>query len=110
MKTDPTMSDAEYAAMVDPETPLDSGIVRAVRVLHEAGIETVESCEGGPGHSYAEPTVRFRGDGFTGWQALAAAHKAVLPVWALRKTWYVEDGEPVGPLWEIVLRTGRLTT
>jgi hypothetical protein len=30
---------------------LDPGIVRAVRVLVEAGIETFESCEGGPGHA-----------------------------------------------------------
>ena len=28
----------------------------------QAGIETFESCPGGPGHAYAEPTVRFYGD------------------------------------------------
>ena len=41
---------------------LDSGIRDAVRILAEAGVETFESCQGGEGHAYAEPTVRFHGD------------------------------------------------
>ena len=101
------MTDAEYAREVDPESPLDPGIVEAVRVLREAGVETYESCEGGEGHSYPEPTVRFYGGRYAGWQALAAAQIARLPVWALRRFWSVEDGEPVGPHWEIVFREAR---
>jgi hypothetical protein len=41
---------------------LDPGIVDFVRVLQEAGVETTESCQGGEGHTYPEPTVRFNGD------------------------------------------------
>jgi hypothetical protein len=37
---------------------LDDGIKLYVATLRSAGIETFESCEGGPGHCYAEPTVR----------------------------------------------------
>jgi hypothetical protein len=40
---------------------LDPGIGPYVDVLRAAGIETFESCEGGDGHAYAEPTVRFAG-------------------------------------------------
>lgn len=95
--------------MVDPETPLDSGIVEAVRVLREAGIETYESCEGGEGHSSPEPIVRFHGGRYAGWQALGAAQAVRLPVWALRRFWSIEDGEPVGPSWEIVFGTPKFS-
>jgi hypothetical protein len=37
------------------------GIVRAVRILRTAGIPTFESCEGGDGHAFAEPTIKFGG-------------------------------------------------
>jgi hypothetical protein len=40
---------------------LDSGIRDAVLLLRENGIETIESCQGGNGHAYPEPTVRFAG-------------------------------------------------
>jgi hypothetical protein len=43
------------------EPPLDTAIERAVRILREGGIETFESCQGGKGHSYAEPAIRFHG-------------------------------------------------
>jgi hypothetical protein len=43
------------------DPPLDPGIAPAVLVLRDAGVETFESCEGGEGHSYPEPTVRFHG-------------------------------------------------
>ena len=46
------------------ENALDDGIRKAVSVLREYGFETFESCEGGNGHCYAEPTVRFFGDDF----------------------------------------------
>jgi hypothetical protein len=41
--------------------PVDAGIEAIVRVLWSNGVETFESCEGGPGHSFLEPTVRFPG-------------------------------------------------
>ena len=98
------MTDEEYARFVDPESPLDPGIIQAVRVLRDAGVETYESCEGGEGHSYPEPTVCFYGGRYAGWKALAAAQVVCLPVWSLRRSWSIEDGEPVGPYWEIVFR------
>ena len=40
---------------------LDEGIREAVAVLVANGVETFESCEGGPGHAFPEPTIRFEG-------------------------------------------------
>lgn len=36
---------------------LDKGIRFAVKVLHAHGIETGQSCQGGKGHSYNDPTI-----------------------------------------------------
>ena len=88
-------------AGVDFDPPLDPGIRRAVMVLNEAGVETFESCEGGPGHAYPEPTVRFHGDRYSGHAALTVALQAGLSVQELRRTWPVLDGEPTGPYWEM---------
>lgn len=84
-----------------PLETLDPGIAGAVKLLRDAGIETFESCEGGTGHSYREPTVRFNGQRGEGFRALAVAYQHRLPVAALRRTWSIEDNEPVGPYWEI---------
>lgn len=86
---------------------LDEGIRRAVIVLHNHGIETYESCEGGDGHSYAEPTVRFAGGGYEIFRAFAVASMYALPVKAIRRTWTVsrrDAMEPDGPTNEIVFR------
>ena len=85
-------------------TPLDPGIARAVEVLQDAGVETFESCEGGEGHAYLEPTVRFHGERAEGFRALAVAMSCGLPVSELRRIWPVQDGEPTGPWWELTLR------
>jgi len=81
---------------------LDPGIMGAVKLLRDAGIETFECCQGGAGHSYPEPTVRFHGQHGEGFRALAAALQHRLPISALRRIWSIEDGEPVGPYWEMV--------
>lgn len=83
------------------DPPLDPGIKLAVEILYEAGIETYESCEGGPGHSYKEPAIRFHGEFPEGFRALATALQNGLPVSAIRRFWSIENGEPVGPSWEI---------
>lgn len=88
--------------MTDFDPPLDPGIKGVVHALHEAGVETFESCEGGAGHAYAEPTVRFYGARAEGWRALNIALVKGLPVAALRRTWPVQDGEPTGPYWEMI--------
>jgi hypothetical protein len=78
---------------------LDPGIRRIVEILKENGIETFESCEGGPGHAYFEPTVCFYGQQSEGFKALAIALQNGLRVSELRRYYSVEDGEPVGPKW-----------
>lgn len=89
---------------------LDPGIEPFVLALHQAGIETFESCEGGVGHAYAEPTVRFHGDRGEGLRALGIALQHALPVSSLRRVWPVNDGEPTGPWWELVFQSPPATT
>ena len=81
--------------------PLDKGIQHEVEILVEGGIETYESCEGGTGHCYPEPTVRFCGERSEGFKALAIALQNDLKPSALRRIWNIIDGEPVGPDWEM---------
>jgi hypothetical protein len=84
---------------------LDGGIKKAVMLLQAAGVSTFESCEGGEGHAYTEPTVRFHGTPEAGWRAMGICLAYGLPVLALRRVWYVLDtNEPTGPDWEIVFR------
>ena len=84
---------------------LDVGIRRAVVVLHDAGLNTFESCEGGEGHAYTEPTVRFYGAVCEGWTGLGALASYGLPIKRLSRTWVMEDGEPAGPFWEVTFRS-----
>lgn len=81
--------------------PLDPGIREYVETLHGAGIETFESCEGGAGHCFPEPTVRFHGDRNEGFRALAVARQHGFIVTSIRRTWPIVDGEPTGPCWEM---------
>lgn len=96
MKKDPKMDDSEF------EPPLDEGIKQQVLILRSAGIETYASCEGGEGHTYPEPTIRFHGNAWEGFRAFAVAMVHGLNVSALRRMWSIEDGELVGPYWEMV--------
>ena len=81
--------------------PLDKGIKHEVEILVEGGIETYESCQGGAGHCYPEPTVRFCGGRSEGFKALAIALQNELKPSALRRIWQIIDGEPTGPDWEM---------
>lgn len=83
------------------DPPLDEGVRTYVEVLTAAGIETYESCEGGPGHTYPIPTVRFHGGRAEGFRALAVALQHGFPVDSVRRAWPVVDGEPTGPCWEL---------
>jgi hypothetical protein len=84
---------------------LDPGIRKAVEILQASGIETFESCEGGDGHAFTEPTVRFHGTPQAGWHALGICLSHGLSILCLRRVWYVLDSnEPTGPKWEIVFR------
>ena len=81
---------------------MDEGIRPYVQILRDANVETYESCEGGKGHSFPEPTVRFFGERAEGLRALSVALQHALPVRELRRFWSVIDGEATGPDWELV--------
>lgn len=87
-----------------PTTPLDPGIADTVKALQAAGVHTYESCQGGEGHSYADPTVRFYGSPGEGWRALAVCMELGLPVVHIHRSWDMDAGEPSGPYWELVFR------
>jgi len=88
----------------DELTSLDSGIAQAVMILRGGDVETFESCEGGPGHSFPEPAVRFHGGIGEGYRALGIALTNGLPVSELRRAWSFDEGAIVGPYWELVFR------
>lgn len=83
---------------------VDAEIRNAVQILWENGVETFESCQGGKGHSFLEPTVRFHGGRAEGLRALGIAMQNGLAVSELRRYWDVIDGEPHGPNWEMTFR------
>lgn len=89
--------DAEYQG-------LDKGIRFAVRVLHAAGIETCQSCQGGAGHAYDRPTIDLTagGDDSKGFEALAALRDYGLPVTEVAIVWNIQNGHPYEKLWRIV--------
>lgn len=97
-------SAAAVAKSICPGAPLDLGIVHAVKVLRDAGVQTYESCEGGDGHAYPAPTVRFHGGLGEGWRALAACQVHRLPVRDLSRVWDLIDNCPTGPYWQVTFR------
>lgn len=96
--------DAHKLDKFEPLTdmPLDAGIRRYVLALRSGGISTFESCQGGLGHSFPEPTIRFHGSTTEGFKALTVAKEFGLPVLKLRRSYTMEDGWPTGPWWEII--------
>ncbi|MEZ5934518.1 MAG: hypothetical protein R3F54_21770 [Alphaproteobacteria bacterium] len=100
------MDDAELERfMPELDIPLDRGIRRYVLKLRMAGIETFESCEGGEGHAFPEPTIRFYGNSGAGFKAISAGVDFGLPISSLRRVWDMIDGEVSGPWWEMTFRT-----
>ena len=84
---------------------LDRGIEKTVRRFQACGIETCESCEGGEGHAYPEPTIAFYGTSEAGWRAVGICLTYGFPILSLRRVWNIERGnEPTGPHWEITFR------
>ena len=76
-------------------------------MLWDAGVETFESCEGGAGHPFPDPTVRFHGDQAEGFRALAIALQNGLKVSELRRYYTIINGEPTGPHWELTFQRPR---
>ena len=87
------------------EMPLDPGIRDYVLILRAQGVETFESCDGGEGQAFPEPTIRFDGNAWEGFRAFTAAMNYGLPVTALRRSYGLTDGELQGPWWEMTFRT-----
>ncbi len=85
---------------------IDPGIREAVAILNWHGIQTCQSCHGGPDHSYPEPTVDFIGSQSSALRALAAAIEYGLPVMTLRHAWHLGrgDGMPFEDVWQLVFR------
>lgn len=96
------MSARRNPAVAPRSSEIEPGIRYAVEVLQGAGIETVESCEGGDGHAYHEPTVRFHGGTWVGYRAFAVAMEHGLPVKHLRYAYSTLNGHLEAPCWEIV--------
>ena len=95
----PSPETIERALELNFEPPLDEGIRDIVHVLIANGVEAFESCEGGRGHSYAEPTVRFLGSSGEGFSALSVALDHALPVKELSRSWEIVDKAISGPCW-----------
>jgi hypothetical protein len=88
---------------------LDPGIREAVLILRGHGVETFQSCDGSPGHSFPAPTVQFHGGPGAGWHALSVALEHDLKPAALRRVWDVLDrNEPTGPHWELTFAPVRM--
>ena len=104
------MAEARKKRLLPPFNPsigrkIDEGIAHEVRVLWDNGVETCQSCQGGQGHPYPEPTVAFFGGQSEGPRALGIALQFGLRVTALRRVWKITNGEMVGPQWEMTFDT-----
>jgi hypothetical protein len=87
-----------------PRDRIDPGILREVEILDRNGVETFESCQGGDGHAFRFPSVRFHGDDAAGWHALAVCFDHGLDVMTLYREWPVSGHIPNGPYWVIEFR------
>jgi hypothetical protein len=85
---------------------IDPGIRFAVRLLHYAGIDTCQSCQGGKGHAYDHPTIDMvaLADDAAGFGALAALQEYGLPVDTVALVWNIRQGMPYEKLWRITFR------
>jgi hypothetical protein len=90
---------------------LDPGIIRVVRILKEAGVETYQSCEGpegmlpegrhGVGHSYHGATVDVRQP----WMALDTCNAYGIRVDEISERFSLVDNRPVEHRWSVVLNS-----
>jgi hypothetical protein len=87
---------------------MDPGIIRVVRLLQEAGVETCQSCQGGEGHAYEWPAVDVTHEP---WKALDVANGYGIPVSRIAHTWNIDPdrGEPYdASFWRIAFEPRRL--
>lgn len=84
---------------------LDKGIRFPVKVLHAAGLETCQSCEGGKGHAYEYPTIEMiaAGNDVNGFTALAVLAEYGIEVGQISIVWPVQHFMPYEKNWRIEL-------
>ena len=99
LRPDPANLEQARAGTFEP--PLDDGIRDIVLTLIAHGVETFESFEGGRGHSFPEPAVRFEESSSEGLWALAVALENRSPVSEPRRTWGIIVGVIHGP-WRVM--------
>lgn len=99
-------SAVQFQSPAAHDSDLDEGIKAAVVAMRSWGIETFESCQGGPGHAFPVPTVRFYGDKTEGYRAAALLLQHGYEVAELRRVWRVLSGELTGPQWEVTFSGG----
>lgn len=75
----------------DKEIGIDAGIFGAVKILNLHGFKTFESCEGGEGHCYSEPTIRFFGNEFDLIRAYEICQEYGLNVYEAKRVYIKED-------------------
>jgi hypothetical protein len=85
---------------------LDSGISYPVRLLRDHGLDTCQSCEGGDGHAYHEPTIELYAgsDDSEGFRALAVLQTHGIDVARIAIVWECKNGLPYQRVWSIELR------
>jgi hypothetical protein len=95
--------------MVNLPHNIDEKILPAVKILNEHGFKTFESCEGGEGHLFHEPTVRFEGSEFDLIRAFEICQLHGLPVYEVKRVYrktpvYINDNtstvHQIGEAWE----------
>ena len=84
---------------------LDKGIRFPVKVLHAAGLETCQSCEGGKGHAYELPTIEMisRDSDADGFAALAVLAHYGIEVFSIGIQWPIKNWMPYEKNWRIEL-------
>lgn len=101
------MKRAPFRNMVMPEKwyrTLDPGIRFPVRVLHAHGFETCQSCQGGKGHAYHDPTIDMLAGASGDTEGIAALGPLAaygLDVRTISITWSIDSGLPYEKLWRI---------
>lgn len=84
------MTQMGYAQEVNSEA-LDPEIAPVVHFLVGHGFETFESCQGGPGHCFPDPTVRFHGTEFDAIRAYELCQAKGLLILCVRRVFQKED-------------------
>lgn len=88
---------------------IDPLILPVVQMLNKYGFKTFESCQGGDGHAFFEPTVRFEGTEFDLIRAYEICVLHNFPVYEAKRVFrkssiYKENNSidtlPIGDVWD----------